>query len=162
MSTRSISDSIVVAAEPAEVFDLLANPRRHPELDGSGTVQGAVRGPNRLYKGATFGMRMRIGVPYFIKNTVVEFEENRRIAWRHFMHHIWRYELEPVPGGTRVTETFDWTPSRAPKVVELLRFPKANQRGITKTLEQLRDRFAGAGASTDTGSATSTGRKAGV
>jgi hypothetical protein len=141
-----------VAAQPAEVFELLANPRRHAEIDGSGTVQAAVRGPNRLYKGATFGMRMRLGVPYFIKNTVVEFEENRRIAWRHFAHHIWRYELEPVDGGTRVTETFDWAPARAPKVVELLRFPQANQHGITQTLEHLRARFAEAG----------TERKAGV
>jgi len=106
MSTRTVSDRLVVAAEPAEVFDLLANPRRHAEIDGSGTVKGAVRGPNRLYKGAEFGMRMQIGVPYFIKNTVVEFEENKRIGWRHFARHIWRYELEPVDGGTRVTETW--------------------------------------------------------
>ena len=32
---------------------------------------------------------------------VVEFEEDRRIAWRHYGHHIWRYTLEPTDGGTR-------------------------------------------------------------
>src|ERR1700712_238881 len=125
-SPRTVSDSVVVAATPEQVFDLLADPRRHPELDGSGTVKGAVRGPSRLSLGATFGMRMRIGLPYLIRNTVVEFEENRRIAWRHFGRHIWRYELEPVDGGTRVTETFDWSPALAPQVLELAKAPQAN------------------------------------
>jgi hypothetical protein len=142
VSSRSVSDSVVVAAEPAQVFDLLADPRRHPEIDGSGTVKGAVRGPTRLSDGAQFGMRMRIGLPYLVRNTVVEFEENRRIAWRHVGHHVWRYELEPVSGGTRVTETFDWAPALAPKVLELLKVPQANLRGITATLERLRTRFA--------------------
>ncbi len=137
-----VTGARIVPAPAAEIFDLLANPRRHAEIDGSGTVKGAVRGPNRLYKGAEFGMRMQIGVPYFIKNTVVEFEENKRIGWRHFARHIWRYELEPVDGGTRVTETFDYNPARSPRIVELLRFPQANRKGITATLERLRARFA--------------------
>ena len=142
-SPRTVSDSVVVAATPEQVFDLLADPRRHPELDGSGTVKGAVRGPSRLSLGATFGMRMRIGMPYLIRNTVVEFEENRRIAWRHFGRHIWRYELEPVSGGTRVTETFDWNGALSPRALELTKVPQANLRGITATLEQLRSRFSG-------------------
>lgn len=141
-ASRSISGSVVVAAEPNEVFDLLADPRRHPEIDGSGTVRGAVRGPQRLQLGSSFGMRMRIGLPYLIRNTVVEFEQNRRIAWRHFGKHVWRYELEPVAGGTRVTETFDWSTAAAPKLIELAGFPKSNSSGITATLERLRARFA--------------------
>ena len=31
--------------------------------------------------GSTFGMSMKVGIPYSMTNTVVEFEENRRIAW---------------------------------------------------------------------------------
>ena len=53
-------------------------------------------------------MSMKIGVPYSISNTVVEFEEGSVIAWQHFGRHIWRYRLEPVPGGTTVTEEFDY------------------------------------------------------
>lgn len=141
---RQVSESVVVAAEPAEIFALLADPGRHAELDGSGTVRGSVRGPKRLSQGATFGMRMRIGLPYLIRNTVVEFEENRRIAWRHFNRHVWRYELEPVPGGTRVTETFDWSTALAPAVLELAGAPRANARGISATLQRLQTRFADA------------------
>jgi len=44
---------------------------------------------------AKFGMKMSFGpVPYFIRSKVVEFEENKRIAWAHFGKHRWRYELE--------------------------------------------------------------------
>src|SRR3978361_2398777 len=142
-SARTVSDSVVVAATPEQVFDLLADPRRHPEIDGSGTVRSAMRGPSRLSLGAQFGMRMRRGLPYLIRNTVVEFEENRRIAWRHFGRHVWRYALEPVADGTRITETFDWSTALVPQAIELMQFPKSNLQGIRGTLERLRARFAG-------------------
>jgi uncharacterized protein YndB with AHSA1/START domain len=141
--SRSVSRSVTVSAPPDEVFALLADPRRHPELDGSGTVKGRIRGPERLSDGARFGMRMRFLVPYVITNTVVEFEEGRRIAWRHFGHHVWRYQLEPASGGgTVVTETFDWAPARSPKALELAGIPARNTRSIEKTLAKLQERFA--------------------
>ena len=139
---RTVSRSTVVAAGPAELFELLATPARHPELDGSGTVKRPVRGPARLSPGARFGMQMRIAVPYLITNTVVEFEEGRRIGWRHFGRHVWRYELEPVAGGTRVTETFDWSAALSPRALELARIPARNAASIEKTLQGLHDRFA--------------------
>ena len=108
--SASVSVSRVIDAPPQKIFDLLADPDMHPVLDGSGTVKGARGGnPERLSLGSKFGMDMRIGVPYRIKNTVVEFEDGKRIAWRHAGRHIWRYELEPAGGGTKVTETFDWS-----------------------------------------------------
>ena len=105
-----VSRSIVVDASAERVFDLLADPRRHAEFDGSGSVKGSVSGPERLSLGAKFGMDMRLVVPYRIGNQVKEFDEGRRIAWAHFGGHRWRYELQPLPdGGTRITETFDAT-----------------------------------------------------
>ena len=135
--TRSVSRTTVVPASPQAVFDLLADPRRHADIDGSGTVKGRLRGPSRLSRGARFGMRMRLGVPYVITNTVVEFEEGRRIAWRHFGRHVWRWELAPVPEGTRVTETFDWGPSLAPRAIEALGYPARNAQAIEATLARL-------------------------
>lgn len=137
--SQSVSRSVVVSAPPAKVFDLLANPDKHLEIDGSGAVKARLRGPERLSAGAKFGMRMRLGVPYVVTNKVVEFEEGRRIAWRHFARHTWRYELEPVPEGTRVTETFDWSTALWPKVLELAGAPKMNARSIEKTLARLKD-----------------------
>ena len=136
--SRSVSRSVVVQAPPERVFDLLADPARHADFDGSGTVQGRLRGPARLGPGTRFGMRMRLGVPYVISNTVVEFEEGRRIAWRHVGRHVWRYELEPVAGGTRVTETFDWSGALFPPGLELARVPGRNARSIEQTLPRLK------------------------
>lgn len=143
--SRSLSRSAVVPAPPDEVFDLLADPRRHPDIDGSGTVKGRVRGPTRLHEGARFGMRMRYLLPYVISSTVVEFEENRRIAWRHLGHHVWRYELAPAAdGGTVVTETFDWSTARSPKVLELAGIPQRNAESIERTLARLSQVVGGA------------------
>jgi hypothetical protein len=82
-------------------------------------------------------MDMRIGLPYRIKNTVVEFEEGRRIAWRHFGRHIWRYELEPVDGGTLVTETFDWSGVPVKAYITLMKWPERHEKNMAATLERL-------------------------
>ncbi|MCW2623244.1 MAG: Polyketide cyclase / dehydrase and lipid transport [Frankiales bacterium] len=146
-SPRAVSRTAVVDAPPAAVFDLLARPARHVEIDGSGSVQGSLEGPDRLGPGDTFGMKMKIGLPYRIKNTVVEFEEGRRIAWRHLGRHVWRYELEATllddgRPGTRVTETFDWSTALVPKAVEVMRYPASNATSIEQTLVRLQAVFA--------------------
>jgi uncharacterized protein YndB with AHSA1/START domain len=107
----------VIPAPPEKIFDLLADPSRHREIDGSGTVRDAKGGSERLGLGSKFGMSMKMGVPYSMTSTVIEFEQNRRIAWQSVPSaswgaklgggRIWRYELEPVDGGTRVREVWD-------------------------------------------------------
>lgn len=99
---------ITIDAPAQVIFDLLANPAAHQRFDGSGTVKNAISGPERLYLGARFGMAMKIKVPYRIKNTVVAFEENRKITWCHLMKWTWCYELQAIsPNQTVVTESFD-------------------------------------------------------
>jgi uncharacterized protein YndB with AHSA1/START domain len=139
VSERRVTRDIVVDAPPSVVFDVLADPRQHGRFDGSGTVRSAVTGPTRLALGDRFGMSMRLGVPYTISNEVVEFDPDRRIAWRHVGHHRWRYELEPVgEGATKVSETFDWSTSRAPRLLELIGYPATNARSIEATLPRLK------------------------
>lgn len=142
MDDRLVSASTTIAAPPHVVFDIVADPRQHARIDGSGSVRGAVTGPVRLAQGATFGVDMRqFGVPYRINNRVVEFEQDRLVAWRHFGAHRWRYRMEPTAdGGTEVTETFDYTRYH-PWVAAGLRaagFPERNRRGITETLVRLK------------------------
>lgn len=145
----------IVPAAAADIFALLATPARHAEIDGSGTVREprGSRTPDRLSLGATFGMSMRWGLPYAVLNEVVEFDEPRRIAWRHFAGHIWRYGLVPLgqvdlQGGrppstpeqapaTRVTEEFDPRPSRYPRATRLLGWERRNQRAVEQTLANL-------------------------
>ena len=105
-----------IPAPAHRLFDLVADPAMHPVIDGSGTVKAVADGaPDRLAPGARFGMAMRIGRPYRITNTVVEFEEGRLLAWDHLGRARWRYRFEPVDGGraTRVVETWDY--STAPR-----------------------------------------------
>ncbi|HUP99263.1 MAG TPA: SRPBCC family protein [Aeromicrobium sp.] len=110
----------VIAAPPEKIFALLADANRHQDFDGSGTVKAAHDdAPEKLHLGSKFGMNMRIVAPYSMVSTVVEYDENKRIAWqprpaypvvnRLAGGRIWRYELEPVAGGTRVRESWDIT-----------------------------------------------------
>jgi uncharacterized protein YndB with AHSA1/START domain len=131
----------VIPADAQRLFDVLADPAMHPLIDGSGTVrQPRPDAPTRLSPGAHFTIQMRsAGVPYRMRNEVVEFIEGRRIAWRHPGHHVWRYILEPVDGGTRVTEEYDWGASRAPWALSLLRYPQRTGPAMERTLARLQD-----------------------
>ncbi|GGM76785.1 hypothetical protein GCM10011609_10910 [Lentzea pudingi] len=125
---------------PAErIFDLLADPAKHPLIDGSGSVLAPrPDAPDRLTLGTAFGMDMRIGLAYRIENTVVEFEENRLIAWRHFNGHRWRWRLTPLGDGTtEVTETFDWSTARVPLLLDLSPVPRRNKASMRRSLERL-------------------------
>jgi len=139
-SARVIADSpYVVTVErtidaPAEtIFAMIASPARHKDFDGSGTVRDATDVPaGKLKIGDRFGMNMKMGVSYSMLNTVVEYDENRRIAWqttsptpilRHLVGgRIWRYELEPLADGsstentTRVRESWDLTHERGKQI----------------------------------------------
>jgi len=81
-------------------------------------------------------MKMKMGVPYFTRNVVVDFVENRTIAWHHFARCVWRYELEGVPGGTRVTESFTYD-KPVGLVVTAMGFPERNRLAMEATLERL-------------------------
>lgn len=140
--TRIVSATRTVPAPASVIFDLLADPARHAEIDGSDTVRRSRDGgPVRLSLGARFGMDMKMfGVPYRMSNEVVEFEENRRIAWRHLGHHVWRYVLEPTGpdgGHTVVTESFDWGSARVPRFYEIVGYPRTHEANMTRTLERL-------------------------
>jgi len=126
----------VLHAPASRIFDLLADPRQRVRLDGSGAVSSVKDAPERLALGSTFSMHMKMGLGYVTRNRVVEFEEDRRIAWRHFAKFVWRYVLEEVEGGTRVTETFDYDRPWA-FVIIALGFPERNRTAMEATLERL-------------------------
>ena len=138
MSAYLVTESRVIAADPQAIFDIVADPAMHPVMDGSGTVRASLDGaPRRLAAGTKFGMDMKLGAPYKITNEVVEFEDGRRIAWRHFNGHVWRYLFEPVDGGTKVTEQWDARRVWNRLALRLSGFPARNRAGIRATLEKL-------------------------
>ncbi len=138
---RIVSAQIVIDAPADVIFDILVQPRRHSEFDGSRTVQGVIEGPERLGPGDTFKVRMKIGISYWVTNTVLEAEPDRRITWAHLLGNRWTYELTPLPeGGTLVRETNDiraagWKALLSP----IGRNPKIGEKSIAKSLVLLKE-----------------------
>ena len=145
---RKVSRVAEVRAPAGELFEIVADPYRHADLDGSGTVVGAVTGPQRLSAGAKFSVRMRMyGAPYKITSTVTDFADGQVVEWQHPLGHRWRWEFAPQPdGSTLVTETFDYSRISALKAkgLELTGTPKKNGSGIEATLSGLQARYPGA------------------
>ena len=113
MTASSVSSAS--SRGPQAIFDVLADPSRHPRSTARGSVQSArPDAPERLSLGATFGMGMKVGVPYSIsqhRRGVRGGPADRVAALRR---HIWRYRLEPADGGTTVTEEFDYRKALSP------------------------------------------------
>jgi hypothetical protein len=135
------SARIVIQANPSVVFLILNNAKRHKDFDGSSTITANISGPDELVLGSKFGMQMHLGINYRISNTVVEYEKDTLIAWRHLGRWRWRYELKDLGNGsTLVTETFDG--ATAPWLSQIwLSFRNAypwTQIAVAKTLVRLK------------------------
>ena len=122
---RLVSASRDIAAEPGEIFELIADPAQQPRWDGNENLLEAPPGQRVTSVGDVFTMITTKG--NVRENQVVEFEEGRRISWRpsepgrKAPGHLWRWELKPIePSRTRVTHTYDWT-----QLIDESRVPRA-------------------------------------
>ena len=85
--SKSVEVTRRIEAPATLIFEILANPQRHMDFDGSHMLRGAVVDRPISDVGDTFTMKMhRLGDDYLMLNYVVEFEPDRRIFW------------EPAPG----------------------------------------------------------------
>jgi len=76
-----------VEAPASTIFEIVANPARHVDFDGSGMLRGVVDEGRITGVGDTFTMKMhRLGDDYLMINYIVELEPDRRLFW------------EPAPG----------------------------------------------------------------
>ena len=114
-----------IAAEPEQIFELIADPAVQPRWDGNDNLAAAPAGQRVRQAGDVFTMTLTRGSVR--ENHVVEFEEGRRIAWmpaepgQERPGHLWRWELEPAGASrTRVTCTYDWT-----RLTDEKRLPRA-------------------------------------
>lgn len=110
-----------IAAEPAAIFGILADPEGHVAIDSSGMLMSAEGSPVTA-TGDTFVVHMDREAlndypmgHYDVTVTITEFEPARHIAWtilgqiRPAIGHVYGYTLEPVEGGTLVTSYYDWS-----------------------------------------------------
>ena len=81
--SQPIAVSRRIEAPASDIFAILADPKRHLELDGSGMLRGAVTDDLVTGVGNVFIMSMYFSEhgDYEMNNHVVEYELNRRIGW---------------------------------------------------------------------------------
>jgi hypothetical protein len=148
-----------ICAPAHDIFQILANPARHQEMDGSGMLRGAVSTTLISGVGDVFVMKMyfsRLG-DYEMNNHVVEYERDRRIGWQpeagrghpregRSLGQRWSYQLTPDgPDATVVTEIYDC--SRAPEEDRAgMDNGKVWIESMTKTMERLDALFARPGS----------------
>ena len=120
MTDTSIRVTRKVGAAAAVVFDLLANPDRHHEIDASGMVGDDEDASPITKVGQVFRMNMSsgdgAGEKYQVDNHVTQFQPNRRIAWEvglvdgERLGWTWCYDLEPHgQDKSEVALTYDWS-----------------------------------------------------
>lgn len=96
MESKQFEVSRKIEAPANLIFEILANPRRHVDIDGSDMLRGVVVDRPICEVGDTFTMKMhRLGDDYLMINYVVEFEPDRRLFW------------EPAPGDPSRTQDND-------------------------------------------------------
>jgi hypothetical protein len=126
MTQLKITESLDINAPTARIFSLLADPAMHPRVDGTGMLRSAVENRPISKLGDVFFMSMTHWTRgnYITENHVVEFEQDRRIAWEPVAQKSesskfdsnggtresrwWGWQLEPLnEEKTRVTEFFE-------------------------------------------------------
>lgn len=141
---NQVSRRAVIQAPVEELFDLIANPHRHHELDGSGSVKNIVSGSERMAEGEPFKMAMHLfGMDYRSTSTPTQVRENEVVEWQVRGLQKWRWELRSLgPDATEVTETWDVRGMRLAPIFKATGFFGRNGKGIEETLTRLQQRYA--------------------
>ena len=121
MSTERIEVDRVIHAGPADIFQVIQDPKGHVAIDSSGMLMGATGEPATKV-GDTFVIHMDrqalndfpLGI-YDVTVRITRFDENKEIAWTVIgqlepqIGHIYGYRMEPTDDGTLVTSYYDWS-----------------------------------------------------
>ncbi|WP_193105513.1 SRPBCC family protein [Brachybacterium sp. FME24] len=148
---RFIAERIVHAL-PDVVFDLLTDPSKHHLTEPTDWVRGSLESePARITAtGQVFGIEMfqvNAGGRYEMHNLVIAFEPGRTVAWEPAQYSAngtlegggwtWRYDLEPVPEGTRVRLTYDWSATPPEVAEEIGGLPSVGPEFLDRSLAAL-------------------------
>jgi len=150
---KSITVSRVLDAPAHEVFDVLSNPKRHVEVDGSGFIRSDDRAERVTEVGQVFRMNMEgdhMGGEYQTDNHVTGFEQNRRLAWQTAPAGTtppgwqWVWELTPTgPDSTEVELTYDWSAVTDKELLSKVTFPLVEEKQLEDSLGNLAAAVAG-------------------
>lgn len=137
-----------VVDQPADViFEIISNPERHHEIDGSGTVVSDDKTDRIQQVGQVFTMNMNaeaMGGDYKTDNVVSGYQQNKLLAWKTApagkepAGWQWVWELEPEgPDSTLVRLTYDWSGVTDKAVLQRVKFPLIPETALQESLSNL-------------------------
>jgi uncharacterized protein YndB with AHSA1/START domain len=150
---KSITVQRSIDASTRDIFDVLSNPERHAELDGSGFVVSDDRSDRITGTGQVFRMNMsgeHMGGDYQTDNTVTGYDANHLLAWRTAPAGNeppgweWLWELEADGSdATNVRLTYDWSRVDDPEILRQVRFPLVTEDALEASLDHLASAVSG-------------------
>ncbi|WP_323792881.1 SRPBCC family protein [Nocardioides sp.] len=150
---KKISVSRTIDASTSKVWDVLSNPQRHAELDGSGFVISDDRSDRITATGQTFRMNMsgdHMGGDYQTDNHVTGYDEHKLLAWETAPAGVtppgweWMWELEAQGAdATQVTLTYDWSKVTDKELLQKLSFPLVPESALEDSLGNLAEAVSG-------------------
>lgn len=143
----SITVQRTIDAPAQDVFDVLSNPERHPELDGSGFVVSDEKTDRISGTGQVFRMNMtgdHMGGDYQTDNHVTGFDHNHLLAWQTAPAGTeppgWEWTWQLTSQARDVTEvelTYDWSKVTDQDLLEKVGFPLVTQDQLEASLGNL-------------------------
>ncbi|MBB6626693.1 SRPBCC family protein [Nocardioides sp. KIGAM211] len=136
-----------IDAPSTAVFDVLSNPARHTELDGSGFVVSDEKTDRITATGQVFRMNMtgpHMGGDYQTDNTVTGYDKNHLLAWQTApadtdppgWEWVWQLEAQGTDA-TNVTLTYDWSKVTDKALLEKIPFPLVQKSQLEDSLGNL-------------------------
>jgi uncharacterized protein YndB with AHSA1/START domain len=144
---KRITDSRTIDAPTKDVFDVITNPERHAELDGSGFVISDEKSDRITGTGQVFRMNMtgdHMGGDYQTDNTVTGYDTNHLVAWQTAPADTdppgweWVWELHAEGSdATEVTLTYDWSRVTDQELLKKISFPLVEKAALEHSLDHL-------------------------
>ncbi|PRY56332.1 hypothetical protein BCF74_11949 [Knoellia remsis] len=148
-----ITVSRTIDASADAVFDVLSNPQRHAEIDGSGFVRSDEKSNRIQAVGDVFTMNMtgdHMGGDYQTDNHVTGYSKNALLAWQTAPAGTdpkgweWVWELEAQgPDQTLATLTYDWSKVTDPELLKKVKFPLVKEEQLEDSLAKLAEAASG-------------------
>ncbi len=144
---KRITVSRTIDASAADIFNVLSNPQRHAELDGSGFIVSDDKTDRITATGQVFSMNMEgdhMGGEYKTDNHVVGYDENKLLAWKTAPAGTeppgwqWVWELKPQDAdSTDVSLTYDWSAVTDKDLLKKVSFPLVSESELEDSLGRL-------------------------
>lgn len=153
MTNDKITVEQTIQASSADVFDVLSNPARHVELDGSGFVISDEKSNRIQGTGDVFTMNMtgdHMGGDYQTDNHVTGYSQNQLLAWQTApagqeppgWQWVWELEAEGS-GSTKVRHTYDWSNVTDEELLSKISFPLVKESQLQSSLDNLSQAVTG-------------------